>query len=573
MKHNLGLFLIPVLIPILVLGSLSVLITQYYIKNEIDQNSTKLLNQTKEKVELMLDGINAINVNFGLDATVTVNLKRIFNSNTLTFEDVAQLDMLKNLLSGPAYSSDNIDSIYVYFENENKRFISTQEGMTSFGVSNDVGWYNAFLQNRLSTKTWCEVRKIQRYSFEKPILLLSVFKNIRAYDSPRSIGVIVLNVRMDSIQKSLSNMKTFDNQRLFLLDSQSRLICDNAGLSSGETIHVSQLFDRQKITSTTVKSNKYDLQYISVIPYEELYRVPINLLIITTLLLIFSIIQGLILTYYLSKKNYKHISDIIKIIDSAKEGYSLPLLPKQVENEYSYIEYNIIKNFIDQNYLKIQLSEKKYKMKTLELLALQSQINPHFLFNTLETIDMRALGLTGGPNEVSQMLESLSTILQCSLADPMGTISLYDEIENVKSYIDIQQIRFKDKFNVIWACKLDTKHYQIIKLILQPLIENSIRHGIKHKEGRGTIKIIIRQKAEELAVTVIDNGIGISPEKLVQIKEELHMQPKSHTAHIGLINTNNRLILRYGEGYGLHIRSHFGWGTSVSFSIPYGPEI
>jgi len=559
MKHNLALFLIPVLIPILVLGSLSVLITQYYIKDEIDQNSRKLLNQTKEKIELMLDGINAVNVNFGLDANVTVNLKRIFNSNTLTFEDVAQLDMLKSLLSGPAYSSDNIDSIYVYFENNNKRFISTQEGMSSFDASNDIDWYNIFLQHRSSEKAWCEVRKIQRYSFEKPNLLLSVFKSIR---------VIVLNIRMDSIQKSLSDMKTFDNQRLLLLDGQNRLVCDNTGLSSGETIDVSQLFNHQKITSTTVKSNKYDLQFISVIPYEELYKIPINLLMVTSLLLVFSVIQGLILTYFLSKKNYKHISDIIKIIDSAKEGYSLPLLPKQVENEYSYIEYNIIKNFIDQNYLKIQLSEKKYKMKTLELLALQSQINPHFLFNTLETIDMRALGLTGGPNEVSQMLESLATILQCSLTDPMGTISLYDEIENVKSYIDIQRIRFKDKFIVIWNCNLDTKRFQIIKLILQPLIENSIRHGIKHKEGHGTIKIIIRQKTDELTVTVIDNGIGISPEKLVQIKEELHMQQKKHTTHIGLINTNNRLILRYGEAYGLHIRSHFGLGTSVSFSIP-----
>jgi two-component system sensor histidine kinase YesM len=566
-KHNLKVFLIPVLIPILVLGSLSVLITQYYIKNEIDRSSGKLLTENMDKIELMLNTIDTVNVNFSLDVNVTVSLKRIFNSGTLSAEDIAQVDMLKSLLSGPVDSGNNIDSIYVYFENENKRFISTWDGMGTIPGNYDKGWYDAFLRHRENKSVWCEVRTVRHYGFENPIPVLSVYKNISVYDSPRSIGIIVLNLRLDSIRQSLAVMKTFQNQRLLLLDGQNHLICDDTGVYSNQAIDLSRIANRTAMTFKSERSAKYGLQCISIIPVSELYQVPIKLLATTVVLLLFSLFQGLILTYCFSKRNYRHISDIIRIIDSATEGRSLPSLPKRVENEYSYIEYSLIKNFIEQNYLKVQLSEKKYRMKTLELLALQSQINPHFLYNTLETINMRAFGLTGGPNEVSRMLENLSTILQYSLSDPTETSTLQKEIENTKSYIGIQQARYNDKFRVLWNCGVEPAHVKIMKLVLQPLIENSIRYGILQKEGRGAIKITIRKKPDAISVKVIDNGIGISREKLVQIREQLSAD-QNLSAHIGLLNTNHRLLLYYGKAHGLHIRSHFGWGTSVFFDIP-----
>lgn len=179
--------------------------------------------------------------------------------------------------------------------------------------------------------------------------------------------------------------------------------------------------------------------------------------------------------------------------------------------------YNVIKNFIEKHYLTTRL-------QALELLALQSQINPHFLFNTLEHIYLKTLALTRYPNEVTKMIENLSSILKYSLSNPRSTIFLKDEIKATKAYIDLVKARYKEKFDVIWDYTEDVLDVKVMKLLFQPLIENSIYHGIKPCEKRCGIKIRIRKlkdTSDWLCIWVIDNGIGMSKEKLEEVQGRL----------------------------------------------------
>jgi two-component system sensor histidine kinase YesM len=246
----------------------------------------------------------------------------------------------------------------------------------------------------------------------------------------------------------------------------------------------------------------------------------------------------------------------------------LPPFEVKVKDEYGFILQNILKTFIEQKYLKLQLSQRKFEQKTLELLALQSQMNPHFLFNTLETINWRIVALNGLDCDASVMLQNLSDVLKYSLGSSDEYVTLFEEIVNTNSYIQILKARYHDKFNVKWQYDRELEHLKVIKLLIQPLIENSVYHGIKEKPGKSSIKIKIRMpRFDRLTITVIDNGTGMQKSRLDSIRSDLEAHKRSDT-HIGLFNTNRRLILAYGEEFPLTIKSKAGLGTVVHIEIP-----
>jgi two-component system, sensor histidine kinase YesM len=573
------MFLYPLLIPLLTLGSLAIMITYRYVGSEINNNTNNSLSQASASVEMLLDEMDSLYVNFGINPQVTVSLKRILSSSHLTDQDLTQLDIIRSLMNGPAYSKPYIDSIYVYFDNVNKQFISTSEGLLTINNNYDFTWYSDYIANSFRQTPWIKLRTIKRYCFEqKPTRLLTVYRNLYSYGRTQGAGVIVLNINLDYVESLLDSLKTFEEQNILILDESDNIICQNGGskfIRQDEIMKIMNadynffftLFSKNSSVFSEISSNKYGLKYISIVPHQKLYAVPINLIRITLTLLLLSFFISLSLTYYFTRINFKRIQDIVDIIDSAAKGNPLPDLPSQIRDEYSYIIYNVLKGFIEQNYLKVQLSERKYKLHTMELLALQSQINPHFLFNTLQTINLKTLGLTKGPNEVNTMIENLSDILKYSLSNPTETIALKEEIENVKSYIIIQKIRYKDKFDVIFEYDEELLSLRVPKLILQPLIENSLYHGIKEKEENSIIKIRVNKCSKAIQIAVIDNGLGISGERLNKIRNLLESN-EEFSENIGLYNTDKRLKLLYGEETGIKILSKLGWGTGVFMEIP-----
>lgn len=576
---NLMMFLVPILIPLLTLGSLAIIITYRFIGNDINKNTNNLLTRASENIEILLGEVDSLYVNFGINPQVTVSLKGILSNPTLTDRDISQLDIIRSLMNGPAYSKPYIDSVYVYFNNEKQRFISTSEGFVSVDKTYDSTWYDDYIANYSKRTPWIKLREVKRYSFEtNSKRLLTVYRNLQAYDNTQSSGLIVLNINMDYIEQLLDSLRTYPNQKIIILDESDNIICQSTGSSPLDNSEIKEILNQDNKFFFTFTSNKasvfseilsqkYGLKYISIIPHQELYKIPLRLIKITFVLLILTFFISLSLTYYFTKKNFKRIQEIVNIIESAANGQELPSLPLQIRDEYNYIIYNVIKSFIEQNYLKVQLSERRYKLHTMELLALQAQINPHFLFNTLQTINLKTLGLTGKPNEVNTMIENLSDILKYSLSNPTEIISLKEEIENVKSYITIQKIRYRDKFEVIFEYDEESLHTKVPKLILQPLIENSLYHGIKEKEESSKIKIRINPREETISIAVIDTGLGISRERLARIRELLNSD-KDFSENIGLYNTDKRLKLIFGEEYGIKVLSKLGYGTGIYMEIP-----
>jgi len=212
--------------------------------------------------------------------------------------------------------------------------------------------------------------------------------------------------------------------------------------------------------------------------------------------------------------------------------------------------------------------------KQISLTSLQNQINPHFLYNALESLRGRAI-LDNAP-AIADMAQALARYFRYNISSKNDIVTIREELDNIGNYMKIQQFRFNNRFNI------DIRHDPeddvldaiIPKLTLQPILENSILHGFERKLGDANIKIEIVKTRKNINILISDNGIGISKDNLKMLNEriehfDLLKQETNHHLGLALPNINKRLKLLFGEEYGLHISSIEGVGTDVEIHIPY----
>lgn len=230
---------------------------------------------------------------------------------------------------------------------------------------------------------------------------------------------------------------------------------------------------------------------------------------------------------------------------------------------------------IQQLHLQI-LTEQKEKDKIalrqqqMQFELLTSQVNPHFLFNTLETIRMHAL--LEGQVELNSIILKLGQTLRYALDAPSSTTTLASALEYLESYLEIQHFRFQDKLNYEIHVQpgLEPKKALMLPFLLQPIVENAVIHGFSTKKKGGKITIDALRKDNIVTIHITDNGRGISPEQLEKLSVRLSKRGEEiSTAHIGMANVNDRIKLHYGEDYGISISSKQGIGTTVTIQIPY----
>lgn len=209
---------------------------------------------------------------------------------------------------------------------------------------------------------------------------------------------------------------------------------------------------------------------------------------------------------------------------------------------------------------------EQMKLKDTELKLLQEQINPHFLYNTLDTIVW--LAEDGQTREVVQMTTSLSDFFRTVLSGGQDYITIREEESHIHSYLSIQQFRYSDILD--YEINIDEKLYDcyILKLTLQPLVENALYHGIKNKRGKGTITITGREDGADIIFMVRDNGIGMNPRELAALRKKVKERSGTDRKGFGLINVEERLRMNYGYRYGLEFESEIGTGTTVTVRIP-----
>ncbi|MCM1023754.1 MAG: sensor histidine kinase [Prevotella sp.] len=214
---------------------------------------------------------------------------------------------------------------------------------------------------------------------------------------------------------------------------------------------------------------------------------------------------------------------------------------------------------------KIQSESFKLNQVEAEFKALASQINPHFLYNTLETIRMKAY--CNNDKETADLVKKLGKFMRRCLEVKDGMVSLESELEFTKSYLELQSARFGDRVSYSIYCEVD-RNYKILPLIIQPIVENAFVHGIESEKANGKIDIKVFYRSGKVMIEVADNGQGIPPGKLRELLAKLEKNDTSSGKSIGLTNVNKRIKMYHGEQYGLTVETTLGRGTAIRITLP-----
>jgi two-component system sensor histidine kinase YesM len=549
-------------------------------KSKAWQTTLQSLALANDSISISLENATYQRSLFTGAPRLMTSLKKVLSKDAMTYSDVIFTDCIKILINQSINSNLNIHSVYLSIDNSD-RFVSSDSGIQTIQKFKDTQWYDLYLSHDRDDKVWTCERSY--YEYGRPIQLISVF--LRLINAK---GVIVVNLYPERIQSMID--QTYFNQKesIFLLNTNNQILLSN---ETGEQytekfddniinkLPLNQLnamkplkvnLDGANYYATVTSETEYGFKLLSLIKEKNYYTLSTYFNTTFIIMAICAIILSLIISLYVTFKNVHQFYYIFDILNDAEQGNLNKLKqPKYMMDEFTLIINNVIKMFVRNETLKNELAEKQYLKTKTELTALQLQINPHFLFNSLQLLDNQAYSMTSQHSELNVTIQKLSSILKYALGSPQKAVTLRDDLEQIHSYADINYKRYPDMFMLYFDYEEDTLDNYVFRLLLQPLIENSLYHGIRplNHERNGLIKLKIYCRNGYLHFCIIDNGIGIEKEKLNNLRVQLN-STEINTNHIGLTNTNSRLVLYFGEASKIHISSKAGTGTILQFKIP-----
>ncbi len=319
------------------------------------------------------------------------------------------------------------------------------------------------------------------------------------------------------------------------------------------------------ISDTMAEFTYYEVQAMQAA--KEGYRRSFTRMILASASgLLITIILIVVLSYYIPKSIIRPVEEIAEVTDEVANG-NLMARAQEYEGQEAKVLAESINVMIDKiNQLLVQIKEEQLSLRKAEFELLQAQINPHFLYNTLDAIVW--LAEAGEQEKVVQMVENLSGFFRTSLNHGREIVPVEEEIKHITSYLSIQKVRYQDILNYSIEVSEEILNCNMPKLSLQPLVENALYHGIKEKRGGGTISVIGWKEDGKIVIEVKDDGKGMTEERLDTVRLELDDFAKKDRSIYGMYNVNQRIKLNYGTDYGLSIDSEEGKGTVARVLLP-----
>lgn len=365
--------------------------------------------------------------------------------------------------------------------------------------------------------------------------------------------------RLDSVNKYLSNLRIYVDRIEENLQKESHYE-DNMEIWENDVQIVTSL-----VGDTMSQYIYYEVRGIqqSRAAYQTFFM---NLVRFSLLGMGLLLLLVIILSYYIPRSITMPITRISRVTNQVAKG-NLSVRAAAESGAEARMLSDSLNAMIDKiNELLDQVTTEQIRLRKAEFELLQAQINPHFLYNTLDTIVW--LAEAGDQKRVVSMVGNLSDFFRTSLNQGKDIISIREELAHVRSYLEIQQVRYQDILRYEITVPEDLYEYKIPKITIQPLVENALYHGIKNKRGQGTITITGKSKENGFVLYVRDNGIGMTQERLNEVRAGIQKLSYTGKEIYGLYNVNERIRLNFGETYGISIESTYGEGTCVSISLP-----
>lgn len=541
-------------------------------REEIIQSTTKLMEQTGESLEDYLISMRQIS-----DAAYY----NVIKESDFSSQDQEIQEGLNLLYEA---NRDNLRSIAVY---NNYGSLMAAEPVAIQKEDPDVtrqGWYLAAMEEmenmHFSTPHIQNLFDDNSFRYYWVISLSRVVELTSGGNSQQ--GVLLVDMDYSSISRMMNQLNTMNNGQYYYL-------CDNNGeiIYHRKQIQISQgsvsennkaaaeykdgvydeVFEGQnrKVIINTISYTGWKL--VGVIPYSSFTYGMVNIRYFITMLIL---LMAMMLVFINRVVSVRISRPVLKLNNSVME-YEAGKKPEIYiggSREIRYLGYSIRTSYEQIQELMREIVREQNERRKSELEALQSQINPHFLYNTLDSIMWMVEG--GKNDEAAYMITQLARLLRVSLSGGSTIISIADELRHAKSYMNIQKVRYKDTFSVTFQVDPEVENYCVVKLILQPILENAINYGVSGMDDNGEIRVEGRLEDGKVILTVEDNGIGIPQEEVDLLLTDNGRVHKKGSG-VGLVNVNNRIQILFGKAYGLRIESEPDVGTRVTICIPAIP--
>ena len=403
--------------------------------------------------------------------------------------------------------------------------------------------------------------------------VVSISTRIRQADGTEQI--VVLDSRFSQIASYVDTVGVGSHGYCFIMDQDGTIIYHPqqqlifAGLKEENTqkmtAHSDGSYEENGLIYTirTRKGSSWRIVAVSFVDELIEDRLKDCLILLAGLLLIVlaaTIVSSVVLSRYISRPIHS-LNKAMGEFEANAEGFSY-------EPVYGSLEVTSLSNAFGHLVIRIQelmnqVRNEEIVLRKTELRALQAQINPHFLYNTLDSIAWMCE--EGRNKDAVEMVNALARLFRISISKGHELIPVEKEVEHAKSYLQIQKFRYKNQFQYSFEVQESCLHYYCNKITLQPIIENAIYHGLNRMIDEGFIEIRIFEDGDDVVFTVEDNGVGMTKEQCESI---LHKEVKGQTGGIGIKNVNDRVKIYFGEQYGMTIESELDEGTKVSIRMP-----
>lgn len=547
-----------------------------FTKNTIYENSINYTSQIIKQVNYDIDSYMDYMLNISSIVTVNSDVSNyLYNTQQSEEEMAEEKEDIITLFKTIRNSRNDIYNIAVVADNGRSVLNEGEDEFTEYIDVREQSWY----QEALSTKnviaiSSSHVQNAIKSSYKWVITLSRPLVN---YQTGEKDGVFFVDLNYNAISTLCSNNNIGTSGYIFILDENGNIIYhpqqqlmygglktenideimsstkDHFQSKEGDKLYT---VSKSDVTGWTVVGAAYTSELLKNNKQAQMLYLLVAGVLLLGVIVISSIISREI------TKPIRQLRDCMSMVEEGK--FDKANVPVTAANEVGSLgkSFNVmterIHSLMEQN-----VYEQKQKRKN-ELKALQAQINPHFLYNTLDSIIW--MSEAGRNDEVVLMTSALARLFRQSISNDKEQITIAEEIEYVRSYLTIQKMRYKDKLEYTIDVSPDISHVMIIKFALQPLVENAIYHGLKYKDTKGNLSIRGYARGKKAYITIADDGVGMENEDLEHIFDETRKEHKSNG--VGVPNVQKRLKLYYGPEYGISYISRKGVGTVATVTVP-----
>lgn len=574
-------FVIVAIVPILIVGFVSYTLSMKIIKERAMQFSQQMVDQVAGEIDNLLLDTYKVSTMVAEDHTIQQVLRQPMETN-ISKRYSTDLTLDTRLTYIQSSYRNEFFGFYVLADNGGK-YKSNFYTVKNYDLRSS-DWYLKIINSKDPVWFGTHVGSFAVETVDE--LLVSVGFPIIDKASGKNSGVVVIDIE-EALLSEITDSLIGKTGYMMILDANNQVISHPDKSMISKEIQINDINSRETLKNfdlpfisksktdgsiVAVKTSEVNgWQIVGVLPVRELIKDGRQFGMIITGMVILICCLALLVAWVIAGSVANPLKKLMLLMKKVEAGDLSVTMKVKYNDEVGQLGKSF--NLMVENIAKLmtKVYEEQHELRKAELKTLQAQINPHFLYNTLDSIIW--LSRAKRNEDVDKMVTALTKLFRIGISRGKDIISIREEFEHVANYLTIQNIRYKNKFTYDIQLPEELAHYQTLKLILQPIVENAIYHGIKMKKEVGRLTIRAIDADDMIIFEVSDTGKGMTKEQLIALENTLKGMKENIIQSYGVKNVNERLKIFFGPQYGLNFMSEYGVGTTVTIKIPKLAEV